>query len=178
MKVIILGYEGSRKIRKQSEYLFRKYTPYEPIYLEYTGEIEGWAKFVKDYLQTLTDKVIIFALDDYLISAPMRDLFPPKTEYDCIKLCEASLEENEEYPVTTQYTVWKRQYLIDILSLVHTPWEFEIEGSRLHKNWGRIALHDPVLRYNTNSSISGRWAGIDYKGLKAKDLETIKEMKL
>jgi len=183
MKVILVGYPGSQCIVPASKYLTSKYlSGFDITYLNYTGEIDGWASYVADYLKQLTDERIIFALDDYLISEPIRHLKFAEAEaiihqsngiVACVKLCNSTKEEHEEYPVTTQYTIWDRKYLIEILSHVYTPWQFEIDGSVWFKRGKKISFHYPCITYFTNSAISSRWEGIKYDGLKDEDMIAI-----
>lgn len=180
MKVILVGYPGSQKIVKASKYLTDKYLPaFEKVYLNYKGEISGWAKFVSDYLRTLPDERVIFSLDDYLISGKMNMrtfLGIEMGDAVCVKLCFARDDENEEYPITTQYTLWDRRYLIELLDQVGTPWEFELKGSRIFKASGRRAKFVACLPYFTNSSLSSKWDGVHLIGLKDKDINEIKEL--
>lgn len=176
MKVILVGYPGSQRIGNASAYLVNKYLPFEVTHIEHAGEVTGWANFVADILKLLDDKYIIFALDDYLLSAPIE-----QTEFDMgdavlAKLCKSTPQENEEYPVTTQYTVWDREYLISLLKQVSTPWEFEIKGSQLFKESGKKALFLPVLDYYTNSSLSNRWEGVRLEGLNEEDIKEVQNL--
>lgn len=196
MKLILIGYPGSRQVRKASEYLIKKYTPFEPTFLEYTGEIEGWAEFVSAHLRTLDDKYVVFALDDYLLTSPLKqdrfDLLLSKLDDDtvCARLCDSSFYEDKkiegelirvginDYTATTQYCIWDRECLINVLEQVRTPWEFEIEGSGFMNriSYSVIGTVTPALEYNTNSSLSARWEGIDLKGLSIEDIKEIGDL--
>lgn len=159
---------------------------FDIIYLNYSGEINGWARYLIGFLSYLTDEYIVFALDDYLVTdyinrsqfdAALKEMGGnPGDEVVCIKLCNCSDEENEEYPITTQYCIWSRTYLIWLLSKVMTPWEFEINGSYIFKQYSRHdhVLHRPCLDYFTNSSISSRWEGVRFDGLREEDLVFLK----
>jgi hypothetical protein len=177
MKLILVGYPGSQKIRKASEYLVKKYTDFDVHWLVYGGEIQGWSQFIADYLKGLTDERIIFALDDYLISDYF-DMGLDLTMGDavCVKLCEATAQENEEYPVTTQYCLWDREYLISLLEQTTSPWDFEIRGSRIFKEQGKELLHLPVLKYNTHSALSKRWEGVRLDGLNEEDIKEVQKL--
>lgn len=183
MRVILAGYPRSQCIVKASKYLTGKYLDwwFDVRYINYAGAINGWATFLTGYLTAVKDEYIIFALDDYLISSIMdvekyrAALAQMGGEVACVKLCHSTPEEHEEYPVTTQYTIWDRAYLIDLISHVNTPWQFEIDGSILFKRSNKKALHIPCLDYFTNSSISARWEGIRLDGLKDEDIDYIKQ---
>lgn len=181
LKTILIGYPGSQRIVKASKYLTKKYMRGFYIrYLNYEGPIDGWAKYLVDFLNLLTDDYIIFGLDDYLLANPIRldvyrKLLAGMKNAVCAKLCECTDEENIEYPVTTQYTIWDRRYLIRLLGEIQTPWEFELKGSRIFKHTGQKAIFGPALKYFTNSSLSSRWEGVRLDGLSDKDVEEVKK---
>jgi hypothetical protein len=182
MKVILIGYTGSQCIVPASKYLTNKYLPdFCKIYLNYKGEINGWAIYLAGFLEYLPDEDIVFALDDYLIANEIDlvkfadALCEVGGDVVCAKLCQSTPDEHDEYPVTTQYTIWNREYLIELLGKVNTPWEFEIKGSAIFKQGNKKVLHRPCLEYFTNSSISGRWEGVRLDGLKDEDIKYIKE---
>ena len=178
MKIILAGYPGSQRIVPASKYLTRKYLKgFDITYLNYKGGISGWSAYISGYLEALTDSYIIFALDDYLVSEPIdAEKFDDVTiggKVVCVKLCESTPEEHIEYPVTTQYCVWNRKYLISLLERVKTPWEFEIEGSKLIRTDGYVSIHFPCIPYFANSSISSRWEGVRLDGLNEEDKKYI-----
>lgn len=181
MVIILVGYPGSQRIVPASKYLTSKYLAgFDITYLNYKGEISGWSEYLIGFLSYLEDENIIFALDDYLVAEEINMVkFLEaerllKDDVVCVKLCESTLEEHIEYPVTTQFTIWKKEYLIWLLSQVETPWQFEINGSKIHYHTNKISLHQPCLRYFTNSAISSRWDGIKLDGLCEDDLFYIK----
>ena len=183
MRVALIGYPGSQKIVPASKYLTKKYLPVylSTFYINYTGDINKWSTFLSGWLSCLTDEYLIFALDDYLLAdyPNERKLNDAMMEIGgdvvCVKLCNSTPEEHEEYPVTTQYTLWNREYLIELLGKVNNPWEFEILGSKL---FDKKVLHRPCLDYFCNSSISARWEGIRLDGLNSEDIKYIKENNL
>lgn len=183
MRSVIIGYPGSQKIVKASKYLVAKYLPmFEPIYLNYKGPIDGWAEYLVGFLRYFQDEHIVFALDDYLISGDVDEaVFSAAidalnhTNVVAAKLCYSTSEENEEYPVTTQYTIWDTRSLMEILSQVRNPWEFEIAGSARHKRTQAEIVFKPCIPYFTNSALSGRWEGVRLDGLKEEDIKYLKD---
>ncbi len=183
MKVIIIGYQGSQFLKKAGDYLRNKYLPdFDFEYINYTGEVKGWAEYIASYLKTeVNDELIIFALDDYLLANPI-----DMTEYNRLlkgmsnavvaKLCKCTDQENEEYPVTTQYSIWNREYLIKLLSKIQTPWEFEIVGSSILKSDVKKAIFGSALEYYTNSALSSRWEGVRLDGLNEEDVKEIQKL--
>ena len=90
-----------------------------------------------------------------------------------MKLSESTWEEHQGYPVTTKYTIWNRQELIDLLSQTTTPWDFEINGSKLFKGKSNLAT---CIHYDNHSSLSGRWKGVNWNGVKEEDLKIIQNL--
>jgi len=179
MKIILIGYPGSQCIVPASKFLTNKYLNggavrnFDIEYLNYEGEINGWSAYVCDYLSKLTDRLIIFALDDYLVcdylDVSVYDSAVKEVKGDvvCVKLCESTEQEHKEYPVTTQYTIWDREYLISLLKKINTPWEFEIHGSKM---FDKKVLLRTCIPYFTNSSISGRWNGANLSRINPPDI--------
>ena len=184
LKVILIGYPGSQHIVPASKYLANKYLPgFDLHYLNWIGNKEYWSSFVATYLAHLNDEFIIFALDDYLLAEPLNkqvyDYGMERLKNDstvmAVKLFECTFEEHEGYPVTTQYTIWRREKLIELMNKTKDPWHFEVTGSNIFKTMGWKSVHlYPALKYNTSSSLSGRWEGIKWDGVNEDDLDYIK----
>lgn len=185
MKVILVGHPGSQVIVPATEYLNSKYLPeaegFELVYLNYKGRIQGWAKSVRNYLSHVVDAHIIFALDDYLISEKIHmkqfrhaeSIIGKNGVVVCVKLGNTTVEEHLEYPVTTQYCIWDREYLMWLLEQVTTPWEFEIEGSKI---FNKACVVCTCLEYNNHSSLSSKWEGLNLDGLNEEDAAVVRTM--
>lgn len=198
MKVVLVGHPGSRAVRGASFYLVDKYLPsdFEKVWWEHRGTIEGWSASVIDCLRQIDDKHIIFGLDDYLLASPLKmeqfSLLLSNLNEDvvCARLCDSSFYKEKEidgelirvgvddYTCTTQYCIWDRAALINVLEQVSTPWEFEIEGSGFMNriSYNVIGTVTPALEYNTNSSLSERWEGVDLKGLSEEDIREVQKL--
>lgn len=182
MKLVLIGHSGSQFLVPASMYLVQKYMPMvELIGLNYQGNINDWSKYVADYLKTLEDEYIIFALDDYLLNnylenGDFRYLFVAHEGFDNLKLCQCTPEEQEAYPVTTQYTIWKRKVLINILEHTTTPWDFEVKGSKIFKEKGYMADQVPLLNYDVHSGLSKRWEGVRLNGLNEEDIKIVQSL--
>ena len=180
IKAYLVGYPGSQHIVNASEYLIKKYLPFDTTFLCYVGHTRDWSKFMADYFRQLDSVYVIFALDDYLISSPLDteafqhavNLMGDPTV--CIKLCECSEEDQEGYPITTQWCLWDREYLISILDQTSDPWNFEVGGSALHKKNGKESLNIHCMNYNAHSCLSTRWQGIKTEGLSEVDINELK----
>lgn len=195
MKLILSGYEGSKKIISASSYFYKKYFDenYELIFATYgsdTGvelckgnilylaknQIQSsysWSTYLSRYLKKIKDKYIIFGLDDYFLNNYV-DLNKyneviqkfKETNLDLLRL-DTSIDKtfggefnaiNTGYIVTTQLSVWKVATLIQILSFLNTPWEFEDTGTKIFKYLGFKAVAHKEFRidYPVNSSMSAR----------------------
>lgn len=184
MKVILVGYPGSQFLVPAVKYLTDKYLPgFDVQFINNTGTSDEWSKFIREYLMTLDDEFIVFALDDYLLREPMKmDLFDNALtrftdDVACVKIHRSTLTEHADYPVTTQYTIWHRQSLIELLEKTTNPWDFELHGSKILIDSGKKSLSGPVaLEYYTNSSLSSRWKGVRMYGLKQEDAEMVQKL--
>lgn len=222
MKLILAGHEKSKAILPASSHLVKKYLKdifdvYWLNYGDYTGKLfagqyvkldekqEGggnsWARYIREYLKTLDDELIVFALDDYLISDEIDEV-----TYDrllgritiddnvvCARLCVSDfyrhyeelhydmirLTSNNEYSATTQYCIWKRDFLIWLLGKVTSAWDFEMVGSVHLNGSGKdviAMLKYPAIKYPDASSMSSKWSGIKVGGNKREDIdEMVKE---
>src|SRR5260221_5285958 len=127
MKLLIYGWEGSKKVISASSYLVNKYLPqgmfdiYWVNYGPYTDKLfcgqyvsldehqQGgspeWSRYTRDYLATLDDELIIWGQDDMLLSGPI-----DKSRYNkllnyitmadniiCAKLCSSDFHKPSEY---------------------------------------------------------------------------------
>lgn len=185
-KIILVGYPGSQKIVAASQYLAQKYLlgnglDFELRYFNYKGPVDGWSRYVAGILDAIKDMYVIFSLDDYLIyQAIDKHIYFQALrlieDVDCVKLCCSTPDEHSEYPVTTQYCLWNREFLIDLLSHpdIKTPWEFEIKGSAVFKSQKRSVQLRTCIHYFTNSSISSRWEGVRLDELNEEDLTHLK----
>ena len=156
------------------------------------GGVQSWSKYVREYLMRLADEKVIYSLDDFLISTSPKDydtiLNAMDSETVCARLCVNDfykphekedmgnglfrLTPKAEYSVTCQYSIWNREYLISLLERVHTPWEFEIDGSKILNKEGRkvIAANWTCIEYLDTSALSARWEGIRLSDKNKEDL--------
>lgn len=184
-KIILVGHPGSQFLVPASKYLVNKYLKdFEPHYINWTGDISGWSKFVGSYIANLKDEKVILTLDDYLVNGFHKQQYEDlksfvKDDVVCAKLHDTNATEHADYPVTTQYTIWNREFLLDLLDLTTHPWNFEIHGSEIFKKFKvKSVFGNPAILYNTSSALSNRWKGVDWKGVKPIDLEQILNNKL
>lgn len=189
MKIILVGYPESQHIVPASQYLVNKYLPdFDVIYLNNEGDTKNWSKNLSVFFSQLEDEFVIFALDDYLLNSPMdmkvyNELFERinlNKDIACAKLCKNTSQEHEEYPVTTQYMIWRRTDLIWFLDQTTDPWGFEIHGSNIMRYSGKRSVYNdpPALDYPVHSCLSKRWEGVRTDGVNQEDLEYLKNNNL
>jgi hypothetical protein len=184
MKIVLVGHPGSQSLVPASKYLTSKYLPgFDIRYLNHTGDKYEWSKYALEYIRNLTGPLVIFSLDDYLISEKFnQDIYDDAVSrfmedgIECVKLFPCSPEEHAEYPVTTQYTIWDRRFLMFLLKQTADPWDFEMRGSKIFNTLkrGSIRLPKPAITYNTSSALSTRWPGVRWDGLNEEDINHIK----
>lgn len=120
---------------------------------------DGWSSYLVDYFANNKDEHVILTLEDFLpAAAPNKktlegivslmqedkgigrfdltwDLFtncahiPVGSLNDEVNLCE--IPKGIMYRVSCQPAVWKRSFLVSILSQTTNPWNFEMFGSKL-----------------------------------------------
>lgn len=195
-KIILSGYDGSKKIIPASSYQWAKHTPEKDIlFLNYgnyndklfIGEyvslkdkqdaVNDWSKDIVRYLDSINDEYLIFGLDDFLLASySFPDIF--KTS-ECTNMHTEFDVSNKEYSCTAQLTLWKKGLLIEILSLVKTPWEFELWGSQYINAHNIKVEHVPLFNYCGESALSARHPGkVSIKGLSEEDIKDLIDKKL
>ena len=153
---------------------------------EQVGGSSAWARYLTQYFEGLDDEYIIFSLDDFFLSRKIDmkvyDILLEKIKNDstiaCAKLgispCYRPseydltetmgdtklfyLKQNAPYSVTTQYCIWRRESLIDVLEKVTDAWSFEISGSNYFNNTGQKVIGSTTvcLPYCESSAVSNR----------------------
>jgi hypothetical protein len=206
MKVILIGYEGSKKILSASSYFLKKYlvnseNNFDIYFLNYgnfsqklfcgtyieldseqKGGADSWSSYILNYLKTIEDEFVIFALDDYFLSKSvdmdtynyLLEVMKLNDKIGCSKLgitpaCRPmdytilegdlyQLNRHANYSVTTQFNIWRKEVLMDILRTVSNPWEFEIKGSDVLNKTNEIVIGSTNIpfKYPEASSISSR----------------------
>ncbi len=178
MIVVLMGSSKSDCIIEASKYLADKYLHVgHRVYIKYDGELEFWGQYVAGFMKYLRDEYVILGLDDFLFSE-MTDmevyskaLAEIGGDVINIKLCQSTEAEHNEYPVTTQMTIWNREYLIWLLEQSNSPWNFERGGSM---RFNKVALLRTCMYYDCNSATSTRWEGYRLDGLKEDDISFLK----
>lgn len=121
------------------------------------GGVQSWSKYIAKFLKTTDFEYCIFALEDFIptdyininqicevlekiifrgetvdrfelgfdiYSAVEHEVIENHVYYNILKA-----KQNTMYRISTQTSLWNREFLIKYLDHYWTPWEFEIEGS-------------------------------------------------
>jgi hypothetical protein len=125
--------------------------------------IQKWSKYIHDYLITLEDELIFFALDDFFpIDYINKECLSYVLDYmknNKVGFCNVSQEpssckkrnevdnilvdknyfvykrkKNVGYQLVLQPGIWNRKYLIEALSINVTPWQFELNRDHWANN--------------------------------------------
>lgn len=127
MKLLLTGYEKSKRILPISSYLLSKYVPGEfdikfLNYGDYNGKLyrgefvrldsaqfggkNSWSKYLHDYIKGLNDKYVILGMDDHLIGHPVNMdsynelLKSIKDDIKCIRLSDCNFYDREDYDLS------------------------------------------------------------------------------
>jgi hypothetical protein len=220
----LVGYKDSKKIISASGYLINKYIPnsikttflnygsfkgeifnssYTMLsYLRYGG-VNSWGKNLAKFFKSLDEEILIFGLDDYLLTKKLKEdqlrKFILKMQDSAnianVQMSITSNQLNKKYIInsdgfnylkfdamysaTTQWTIWRKDILVTILENIKNPWEFELEGSKILNslNLRTVITDPPILIYPDGSSLSGRQKGkISVLGNQVKDINNLIKM--
>ncbi len=172
------------------------------------GGANSWSKYILQHLESIEDELIIFTLEDFfptaapktniiqrIISLMRKDkkigrfditfdsyiLGDFKMLNKSPNLSLISREKYTQYRVSTQPAIWRREFLIEVLKRTTTPWDFEINGSKISNgmDYHILAFADPTFKkfptyWIHKGAVSRFYPGkINVLGL---DTETIREM--
>jgi len=135
--------------------------------------INLWSKYIYNYLITIEDEFVFFALDDFFpIDYINKECLSYVLDYmknNKVGFCNVSQQpssspkrnevdeilvdgdffvykrkKGENYQLVLQPGIWNRKYLIEALSINITPWEFELNRS----NWANNHLYFNIATSN------------------------------
>lgn len=175
---------------------------YIALDVEQRGGATAWSQYLRRFLGTLSDEYVVFGLDDYLLSAPMnRKVFDTlframvdDAEIVAARLCQSDFYTEREriihkdglieltpeaaYSVTTQWSIWRREVLMEVMATVLDPWSFEMAGSVYLNStgWKVIGSRVPSLVYPDESCLSSKWQGVRTRGTNPADIDEILRM--
>lgn len=172
------------------------------------NNIQKWTWYIYNYLKNNeTAEYFVFGLDDYLPNSNVKpEILAKLLEYannnkkvgrislarldvekweivehldtfDIVKLKPESL-----YRLSCQISIWHRDYFFEYFKNEWTPWQLELEGSKLaHTDgWEVIGTNrDWAFGWVEESALSGRWPGkMNILGLKPEDIKYLVDNKL
>lgn len=123
------------------------------------GGSQTWSKYIAKYLKSITDEYIIFGLEDFIptdyinrnIISKVFDKMTFRKEvidrfelgFDIYTAVEHDVienfvfynilkaKQNAMYRISTQTSIWRREFLIKYMDREWTPWQFEVDGSTM-----------------------------------------------
>lgn len=172
------------------------------------GGASGWSKYILSYLQNIEDEQVIFTLEDFFptkspnikLIKNVSNLLKSNSKigrfdltfdsysfgkYTIVKkiknLTIINKEKYTEYRITTQPSLWNKEFLMDILRNTTSPWDFEINGTKYSNSldYQVLAFGDETYEnfptyWIHKGAVSRQYPGkINVLGI---DLKTIKEM--
>jgi hypothetical protein len=190
-KVNILGF-NKPNIELPSDYNFISMKPNQL-------SIEDWSNDIANILEQKTDEYIIFMLDDSIpieyVNPDILNKFYSMMENDkTIVRCSLGIDlyvnaphnviekcdgyeiieqtQNSDYRITTQPSIWKREYLISYLRKSSNPWSFETKN-KANDNSRIIATKDKYcFRWIEETALSGRHPNkVNILGMKPSDIK-------
>lgn len=222
--ITILGFKKNENLKLYNNVHFIELA-------ESQESVNLWSKYIYNYLKNIKDEFIIFAMDDEfpidylnenLLNLTLSTL-KSNNKYGLCNIGNTIYEKNRpfkfiidestyniwernanEYKINGQPVLWRTNYLLKQLKRNLTPWEFEIENSKLAINDNMIALHTssmpgidlqqninelkdlynkkkPILNFGNETALTGN-RGISNKinvlGLKLKYIEELINNKL
>lgn len=89
---------------------------------------DNFTRYINDFLEQKMDRLQIspkgFKKQVYSFEKPNTDP-TPKFKYK-------KIEKNSDYSISMQPSIWRKSYIMDVLKPEYSPWEFEVEGSKLN----------------------------------------------
>ena len=172
------------------------------------GGSHGWSKYILEHIQGIEDERIIMTLEDFFpIKSPDLDMITKIVKlmesndkigrfdvtYDSYAEGDHTLirdigeisiikkQRYSQYRISTQPAIWNKNFLIKILQQTTSPWDFEINGSKISNglDYEVLAIGDKTFKnYPTywihKGAVSRNYPNkINVLGL---DTDTIKEM--
>jgi hypothetical protein len=121
------------------------------------GGVNSWSNYLVDYFENIPDEIILWGIDDHIIvddiDVELYDFLVKKIQtdktigrislignieqrkYDVIEsYADFDLIQQRSgtsYLIDCQFSLWRKEYLLKYLMKNWTPWQFEIDGSKL-----------------------------------------------
>jgi hypothetical protein len=173
---------------------------FEFVQIKTENNLQKWTKYIYEYItQNESNDYFVLTLDDYIPNAPLdQDIFRSLLSYaqgrqnvGRIALSHLDLEQwdvaehtakydivklrqDTVYRISCQTSVWNKEYFAKFFNQDWTPWQLELEGSKLAKNDGwEIVGTDRAYAFSwqEESALSGRWPGmVNVLGIRPEDV--------
>jgi hypothetical protein len=159
--------------------------------------LDTWTRNLYNYFKNIEDEFVIFTLEDLL---PIRGMWYSIFEEGFFLMAKNksvgryelgtghcwhketnrmnnlfySYGHESLYRISTQTAIWRTQYLLQYLDHDWTPWQFEIEGSKLAQQdpYTVIATQYEYALEWVHSALSGKYPDmVNVQGIKHEDVE-------
>jgi hypothetical protein len=165
-------------------------TPNTPVFPNY------WSENLLFALERIDSDYIVVMLEDFFLKGPIDfsclkkhlNFIQTHNEIGCLRLCEAPPGDqnstyagymehtsNQQFKVSTQAGIWKKDYLQSLIQIGEHPWDFEIQGSMRAAKHSDIVLvvkeDKPHCISYFNAVIQGKLTQRAAKHLQEKDLK-------
>jgi len=159
---------------------------------------DEWCANLFNYFSQLQDEYLIFGLDDFLPTCALDEamvtevlkLKPARYELGNSHCWHKSKEliadtvyqyaQDALYRISTQFSVWRRDYLLRALKAGASPWTFEVNGSKEACNDGELVVATTgktAWGWVEAGAISSRHPGkVNVAGLSDGDIEELIEL--
>lgn len=165
--------------------------------------LDTWTRNLYNYIKDIEDEFVVFTLEDLLPIRSMNyDIFNKGMDImrDYSIICRYELGTghcwhkhvsdfkgfyaygyDSLYRISTQTSVWRTKYLLEFLDNDWTPWQFEVEGSKIAQDWKGevIATKDNYALEWVHSALSSKYPYmINVAGIQHSDVEEMIELGL
>lgn len=139
------------------------------------GGSKKWTRYIQKYVEKIEEDLVMFSLDDFFLGwqpdiQMLDDIINQMLHneligryclsYDAYINCShtkieeksdysiISIDKHALYRISTQPAIWRKNYLLKFLDHDWSPWNFEVDGSRMSALFDQIVLAtaDPTFK--------------------------------
>lgn len=156
------------------------------------GSVNDWSMDLRKYFEQQED-CFIWLMEDSFIKQPVNELLLDeacafmmpcvgridltcdlmKREHDVVGRI-ATAGSKSRYRLSTQPSIWNRDFLLQYLTDGLTPWQFEVQDAQ-DENWNVIGLTERVVYHNEGVRKNDPHK-LDLNGVNDEDLRIIKNL--
>lgn len=155
------------------------------------GDVTEWSTDLRKYLAT-QDDAFIWIMEDTIIKSVQRDRIPSFIPHGVGKICLTSDVSKRDhsimlgddiyikaspisrYRLSTQPSIWNRDYLLKYLTDGLNPWDFETQDP-MNDGWHVYGMKEPPLLHNEGVNKRDIYK-VDLTGLPQNDIDHIKRI--